>query len=118
MRKVSGLLVALGALLPAAARAEVPVQRTVTWLPASNGHGALMVDLKTARLTHFREHLFATEEPLLDAQGQETWSGNQPLAVRSRDLLYDAYFGVRRGGQPLLLTPAGCPTTASSWWCA
>src|SRR5687767_5568343 len=71
------------------ARAEVPVQRTFFRLASSNGHGAVLLDLSQARLTHFREHLFATEEPLLDAGGNELWSGNQPLAVRSRDLLYD-----------------------------
>ena len=86
------------------------MQRTVSWLPASNGYGAVMVDLKTARLTHFREHLFATEEPKLDGQGKELWNGNQPLAVPSRDLLYDAYFGLRHDGQQKWLT--GLPVDA------
>ena len=86
------------------AGAEVPVKTTLRYLPASNGHGAALLDLKSARVTHFREHLFATEEPLLDAAGKELWSGNQPLAVPTRDLLFDAYFGLRRSGKQAWLT--------------
>ena len=85
-------------------RAEVPVQSTVRMLPASNGHGALMLDLDARRLVHFREHLFAAEEPLLDAAAEEQWSGGQPLGVPTRDLLYDAYFGVRVDGDQGWLT--------------
>jgi MYXO-CTERM domain-containing protein len=102
-------------LLAASASAEVPVQRTVHWLPAANGHGAILLDLKSARLHHFREHLFATEEPLLDSQGHEIWSGNQPQAVRSRDLLYDAYFGVRAKGQQKWLTTLPVDLDASGY---
>ncbi len=84
------------AALPA--RAEVPVERTFFRLPSSNGHTAILVDLSLGKLTHFREHLFASEEPLLDAAGNEVWAGNQPQAVRSRDLLFDAFFGLRAAG--------------------
>lgn len=85
-------------LLATAAHAEAPVARTFTTLPSSNGYTAVLADLTSGKLTHFREHLPATEEPLLDAQGNEVWVGNQPQAVKSRDLLYDAYFGLRSDG--------------------
>jgi Glycosyl hydrolases family 15 len=88
----------------AAARAEGPIQRTFFQLASSNGHGAVLLDLKQARLTHFREHLYASEQPLYDAAGNEVWAGNQPRSVISRDLLYDAYFGLRQGGGQRWLT--------------
>ena len=96
-------------------RAEVPVTTTVVHLPASNGHGAVMLDLSTARLTHFREHLFAAEEPLLDGSGQEVWKDGNPLAVHSRDLLYDAYFGLRVGGAQAWLTSDPVDLDASGY---
>ena len=77
------------------ARAEVPPQRTFYRLPSSNGHGAILLDLQQGVLTHFHEHLTASEEPLLDAAGNEVWNGNQPQSVITRDLLFDAYFGLR-----------------------
>lgn len=83
--------------LPAFAQ-QIPA-RSFFDLPSSNGHGAVMVDTRTGRLTHFREHLPATEEPQLDALGMDAWNGNQPLYVKSRDLLFDAYFGLRVNGQ-------------------
>ena len=98
-----------------AAGAEVPVQRTRFQLPASNGFGAVLLDLGQARLTHFREHLFATEEPQLDAGGNEVWSGNQPQAVKTRDLLYDAYFGLRSGGTQRWLTSVPVDLDASGY---
>ena len=82
----------------ASARAEVPVQQTFFTLPSSNGHTAILVDLQAGKMTHFREHLFAAEEPLLDGAGNEVWNGNQPQMVKSRDLVYDVYFGLRAGG--------------------
>jgi hypothetical protein len=96
-------VVALTAV-PRPAQAEVPVQRTFLRLPSSNGHGAVLLDLQQARLTHFREHLFASEEPQIDAGGNELWNGNQPLSVLTRDVLYDAYFGVRAAGNQRWLT--------------
>ncbi|MCC6558480.1 MAG: glycosyl hydrolase [Polyangiaceae bacterium] len=107
---------ALGALAAAgAASAEVPVQRTRFQLPASNGFGAALLDLSQARLTHFREHLFATEEPQLDGAGNEVWIGNQPQAVKTRDLLYDAYFGLRSGGTQRWLTSIPVDLDASGY---
>ncbi|XYH99228.1 glycoside hydrolase family 15 protein [Sorangium sp. So ce1128] len=100
---------------PGAARAEVPVQRTFFKLPSSNGFGAVLLDLSQARLTHFREHLFATEEPLLDERGEEVWVGNQPQAVRTRDLLYDAYFGLRSDGKQRWLTEVPVDLDASGY---
>ncbi len=96
----AGLVTALSALTTPAgpARAEVPPQRTFYSLPSSNGHGAILLDLQQGVLTHFHEHLTASEEPLLDASGAEVWSGNQPQAVITRDLLFDAFFGLRAGG--------------------
>lgn len=97
--RTTGLALLCGWLLASPARADVPVQRSVHWIPSANGHGAILLDTKSGKLHHFREHLFATEEPLLDGAGNEVWSGNQPQSVHSRDLLYDAYFGLRAGGQ-------------------
>jgi MYXO-CTERM domain-containing protein len=95
-----GLVTAFAALstTTTAARAEVPPQRTFYRLPSSNGHGAILLDLQQGALTHFHEHLNASEEPLLDSNGAEVWSGNQPQSVISRDLLFDAYFGLRSSG--------------------
>lgn len=90
----------------APASAQVAVQRTRFQLPASNGHGAVVVDLASTsrRITHFREHLFAAEEPQLDAAGEEIWTGNGFATVHTRDLLYDAYFGLRGPGGNTWLT--------------
>ncbi|XXF77803.1 glycosyl hydrolase [Myxococcaceae bacterium GXIMD 01537] len=98
------LLVWWGASAPALAQVEP--QRTFHALPSSNGHGAVVLDLTSKRLTHFREHLYATEEPQLDAQGNEVFSGQPatPQAVPTRDLLYDAYFGLRSEGTQRWLT--------------
>ncbi len=86
---------------PTDGRAQVAPERTRYQLPASNGHGAILVDLAESspgfarRATHFREHLYAVEEPVLDAEGDEVWNGGDFAAVYTRDLLYDAYFGLR-----------------------
>lgn len=87
------------ALLPTIALAQPTPTRTFFSLSSSNGHGAVMVDVTTSKVVHLREHLPATEEPQLDAMGMEVWVGNQPQMVKTRDVLYDAYFGVRAGGQ-------------------
>ena len=79
--------------------AQTVPARSFFTLPSSNGHGAVIADTKTARVTHFREHLTATEEPLRDATGADVWVGNQPQIIASRGLLFDAYFGLRAGGQ-------------------
>lgn len=120
-RALGSALLSLGAAAsvalaaPHAARAEAPVQRTFFRLPSSNVFGAVLLDLGAARLTHFRERLPATEEPLLDERGEEVWIGNQPQAVRTRDLLYDAYFGLRSDGHQRWLTEVPVDLDASGY---
>lgn len=75
----------------------------------------MLLDLSQARLTHFREHLFASEQPLYDAAGKEVWAGNQPRSVISRDVLYDAYFGLRQGGSQKWLTGVPVDLNASGY---
>ncbi len=95
----------LGIVLVASAVAAQPaIPRSFLKLPSSNGHTAILADFTERKLTHFREQLPATEEPLLDEAGEEVWIGNQPQAVRTRDLLYDAFFGVRLKGTQRWLT--------------
>ncbi|MFZ5443119.1 MAG: glycoside hydrolase family 15 protein, partial [Myxococcota bacterium] len=96
-----------------AASAQTVPPRSFFDLPSSNGHGAVMVDARTGKLVHFREHLPATEEPELDAMGNERWVGNQPQIVKARDLLFDAYFGLRAGGQQRWLD--GVAVTSSGY---
>ncbi len=91
------LFVAL--VVATSALAQVVPARSFFDLPSSNGHGAVLVDGRNGKLVHFRERLPATEEPQLDAMGNERWVGNQPQFVHTRDLLFDAYFGLRAGGQ-------------------
>ena len=85
---------------------QVAVTQNRFELPSSNGHGALLVDLSDSgrRVTHFREHLFAAEEPVLDAEGNEVWGGSDFEAIYTRDLLFDAYFGLRDGNGQAWLT--------------
>lgn len=92
-------------LVPSLALAQVPARSFFT-LPSSNGHGAVMVDASAGKVVHFRERLPATEEPQLDAAGNEVWLGNQPQMVKARDLLFDAYFGLRANGQQQWLSTA------------
>ena len=99
-------------LCPPAFAQQVPARSFFT-LPSSNGFGAVMVDARTAKVVHFREHLAATEEPQLDAQGHELWSGTQFQVVPTRGLLFDAYFGVRAAGQQRWLTST--PVDASGY---
>jgi len=97
------------AFVCATASARVPVQRTRFELPSSNGHGAIIFELDDARrITQFREHPYAVEEPQLDPDGEEIWNGSGFAAVHTRDLLFDAYFGVRTtdGAVWLPSTPA------------
>jgi GH15 family glucan-1,4-alpha-glucosidase len=84
-RLVLACALALGSA-PAAAQALVP---HASWpiLSWSNGHGAAAYDTTRARLTTFREHLFA-----------------RTTAAPTRELAYDAYPGLRVGGQNLWLT--------------
>ncbi len=96
-------------------RAAPAPQRTRFELPSANGHGAILLDLKQRRLTQFREHLFAAEEPVLDGQGKEVWDGEQFATVHTRDLLFDMYFGVRAEGQQQWLTKAAVDEDASGY---
>ena len=59
MRRASATLLVLS--LSVSAHAEAPVSRSVFRLPVSNGHSAAMLDLDKARVSHFREHLFAAD---------------------------------------------------------
>jgi len=96
---------------------QVPIQQTRLELPTSNGHGAVIVDLGegSRRVTHFREHLFAAEEPVLDAEGNEVWGGSDFEAIYTRDLLFDAYFGLRDGNGQGWLTNNPVDTTDSGY---
>ncbi|NMO19045.1 glycosyl hydrolase [Pyxidicoccus fallax] len=100
------------------ARAEVPVQRSFLRLSSSNGHGAVMVDLEQKKVTHFREHLFATEEPVIDVSGRDVFDRGQPRVVHSRDLLFDAFFGLRSGGTQRWLNSkdVSVDADASGYW--
>ena len=111
------VLIALigGATLLASAALAVPPHRSFYDLPSSNGYSAVVVDFQQARAHHFRDHLFATEEPVWDAAGDEIWADGFPQSVYSRDLLYDAYFGLRSGGSQLWLTDLGVDLDASGW---
>lgn len=112
------LLVCTAALLLAhtgtAAAAPAP-KRTRFELPSANGHGAIILDLTQRRLTQFREHVFAAEEPILDGEGEEVWDGGQFGTVHTRDLLYDLYFGVRADGTQQWLTQAALDEDASGY---
>jgi hypothetical protein len=109
------LCLALSLALPAAVRAAPAPQRTRFLLPTSNGHGAALIDLKQARLVQFREHVFAAEEPVIDEQGADVWDGEQFGTVHTRDLLFDAYFGVRAEGEQLWLTAVPVDEDASGY---
>ncbi len=112
-----GFIGLIGLQFAAASRAwAAPApQRTRFELPSTNGHGAILVDLKQRRVTQFREHLFAAEEPVLDSEGKDVWDGEQFATVHTRDLLFDTYFGVRAEGQQQWLSKAGLDEDASGY---
>ncbi len=114
-RLIAGLALTCALSLPASVSAAPEPQRTRFELPASNGHGAILLDLKKARLVQFREHLFAAEEPILDANNNEVWDGDQFGTVHTRDLLFDTYFGVRAEGQQQWLSEAPVDLDASGY---
>lgn len=114
LRAVPLVLTFLCGVAPSA-RAEVAVQRTFLRLPSSNGHGAVMLDLEQKKVTHFREHLFATEEPVIDAAGADVFERGQPRVVHSRDLLFDAFFGLRSEGTQRWLTTQDANLDASGY---
>ncbi|MCP3143942.1 glycoside hydrolase family 15 protein [Pyxidicoccus xibeiensis] len=114
------LLLTLLCVVAPGARAEVAVQRTFLRLPSSNGHGAVMLDLEQKKVSHFREHLFATEEPVIDVAGADVFDRGQPKVVHSRDLLFDAFFGLRSEGTQRWLHTQGADLDASGYaaWAA
>ena len=114
MRHLLFVLLALTLLAAVPASAAEP-HRSFYDLPSSNGFGAVVLDLQQARVHHWRDHLFATEEPRWDADGSEVWSGGLPEAVHTRDLLFDAYFGIRVDEQQRWLTDLPVDLDASGW---
>ncbi len=72
--------------------------RTFYTLPASNGFGTVLADTRAAKVTVFRERPPAIEELELDASGNVVFDGVQPKVIRTRNLLFDAYFGIRANG--------------------
>ena len=91
-------------------------------LVSANGYGGVVVSLDSARVHHLREHIYATEEPRWQADGEELWlptepGGDcyQPQVVFSRDLLQDAYFGVAAAGTSRWLTEAPVDLDASGY---
>jgi hypothetical protein len=101
-------------LLSLVAHAVTP-HRSFYDLPSSNGWGAVVVDLEGGRLHHWRDHLFATEEPQWDAAGNEVWVDGHPQTVFARDLMYDAYLGVRVDGDQRWLPGVPVDYDASGW---
>ena len=110
-----GVSLALPFALMSPALAAPAPQRTRFELPSANGYGAILLDLKQRRLTQFREHLFAAEEPVIDGEGKELWDGEQFATVHTRDLLFDLYFGVRADGQQQWLTEVAVDEDASGY---
>lgn len=102
-------------LVPVSALAGPEYPRSFYDLPSSNGYGAVVVDFEQARAHHWRDHLFATEEPQYDTDGNELWQGEQPQAVHTRDLLFDAYFGLRVQGDAFWLAEQDVDLDASGW---
>jgi MYXO-CTERM domain-containing protein len=91
-------------VVPAAAAAD-PIAPLRSWyeLVSSNGYTGVVANIERGEIHHFREHLYATEEPLWSSDGSESWAStggtcSKPEVVWSRDLLDDAYFGVRIEG--------------------
>ncbi len=89
-------------------------------LPSSNGYTGVVLDLESAEIHHFRDHLFAAEEPRWNADGSELWSNVggdcfAPEVVFARDLMHDAYFGLRARGESLWLSGADVDLDASGY---
>ena len=87
-------------------------------LPSSNGWGAVVVDFEQGKAHHWRDHLYATEEPRVDDTGAEVWTDGSPAfpeVVSSRDLLFDAYFGVAVDGVARWLPSVPVDLDTSGW---
>ena len=97
------LILLAAALADSPSRAAEP-HRSWSELVTSNGFTGVVVSLDQGKIHHFREHLFAAEEPIWTDSGDELWvetGGDcfQPQSVWSRDLLFDAYFGYDLDGR-------------------
>ena len=98
----------LAAAFACVAGAE-PIDPLRSWyeLVTSNGYTGVVADLERGEVHHFREHIFATEEPRWrEDGGGELWlptveGGDcyKPQSVYSRDLMRDAYFGLHVDGE-------------------
>ncbi|MFT6397127.1 MAG: GH15 family glucan-1,4-alpha-glucosidase [Bradymonadia bacterium] len=96
--------------------------RSWTQLVTSNGYTGVVVSLEDAQVHHFREHIYATEEPEWRDDGEELWEPTvpegdcwKPQVVNSRDLLRDAYFGVNARGASLWLNSRDVDLDASGY---
>ncbi len=76
---LAAVTLALSVSRPALA---VGPHRSFAQLPTGNGYGHALYDAATSRLTTFTEHPYAQRSP----------------SEQTRDLAYDAYFGVRASG--------------------
>ncbi len=84
-----GLVLAFATVTVAApARAQVAPHPSWSVLPWTNGVASAAYDVNRRRLTSFREHVYQRRD----------------AATATRELAYDAYFGLRAGGQNLWLT--------------
>ena len=116
------LLLVLALVLPASAHAIDPL-RSWTELVTSNGYTGVVLDLADGEVHHFREHIYASEEPRWrEDNGEELWlptvpGGDcfKPQYVASRDLLRDAYFGARIGERALWLRDLPVDLDASGY---
>ena len=98
LASLTALAAAAAVLVPERAHAQaVPPHASWGVLPWTNGFGSAAYDTVRRRVTSFREHLYARR----DAE------------TVTRDLAYDAYFGLRSGGQNAWLT--GRPIDEAGW---
>lgn len=121
-RSVLCILVAFAAPALLGAGPLIEPVRSWTQLVTSNGYTGVVVSLDDAQVHHFREHIYATEEPEWRDDGEELWEPTEPggdcwkpQVVNSRDLLRDAYFGVSARGASLWLNTRDVDMDASGY---
>ncbi len=121
-RSVLCFLVVLAAPSLMGAGPLIDPVRSWTQLITSNGYTGVVVSLDDAQVHHFREHIYATEEPEWRDDGEELWEPTvpegdcwKPQVVNSRDLLRDAYFGVNARGASLWLNSRDVDMDASGY---